>query len=240
MSLQEELRHLTVRLKEHSEARRIDALRNRLHDRNEELRTVVDGLRAQRRTVEALASEGIQVKPAVRRIEDTCRRYQAILKQRLVDEPETFDSGREYGQLVGSLGNVAAKTSEAAEKGWGQWAATLPQLKEHQKTLALLSDLGDEERANSLRARLVALADDARAVPNDADEFKRIRKQAEQLRKDLVDAESTAGNLPEPVVTLIKAAQDSKGASLKLVTADVLAWLNEHPDWLQRLRVVPR
>ncbi len=153
------------------------------------------------------------------------QKFVADLRVALKEEPESITKGRGFTTMKNAIGKIADSLNEATKETWKDFLAKSQprldanqvaqsrQLQAHKADATRLQDLND----SSKRA--------ARKPPTDEEAFVLIESRWKQIR-ELIKSLPSPSDHPE-IQAFLEAANSRNGASIELMTTEVLDWLKE-------------
>jgi len=156
-----------------------------------------------------------------------------LMQKACQDAPEDFTKVNDYSRFRKRLDALNTALESLVDESWKAFLSELPQANE--KLLEDIATIPGQEQAvrrvQQLKSELQTIT--VRAPRTDS-EFKAILERAEALRAGLADLSDT--HYPQPVRQFLRAAQQSGGAALGLLTKEVHQWL-ESQGLLDRIRL---
>lgn len=168
---------------------------------------------------------------------DATNAFERVKKMReaLKSDPQSISKGRDLTNMKSAFEKFAEETSKATELTWNQY---LPRARPNVDANRIAQAEQQEAfrtKAIQLKARVKHADQTSKRSPLTEAEFVELEAVWEDIR-ELLEALPAVTNDPK-VREFLKAANSSKGASLDLLTDEVIAWLREN-NTLEKYRIV--
>ena len=207
-----------------------------LHEQKRTLRSLIDPLDLSRENIRRLRSGNVQIELPESLIGEVVKLASAVSKK-MEKKPgsQTLKSGKEWSALLEKL-RVLTKALETTAKS--SWKAYVAQQITTDPPPTVKSRTADttENRKYIREYEIIysRLQQASQSLPGDANAFSEV----ERLSHSLCDAFAKIDfDVPEAVRLFLEGANSIAGASLSLLTEDVMAWLkNRQEDHLYSIK----
>lgn len=172
-----------------------------------------------------LRNEGVKIStvPEISSVIETINNVSARFQE--LPKSTTLTQGRRWTGLINKLDAVTQRITDVQNKDWEVYFENNFFGGPHpSQRSARLAPTPDNERAMKIYKELFSQFSKYRSkIPQDADDFATLRKLSEQLSEIFFQED-----VPVAVKRFFEATSSSSGASLELLTIDVIEWLRSN------------